>query len=197
MFLYLDSSAVIKLYLEEDHSLYVRGLIAGLSVTRESYRNYILLSTITRTEVYSALARRSREGDISEDEALELARKFDEDLRERFIERPLTTPVLAEAPMLTFSLELRAYDAIQLATARVLKDEVADLLRVRAEEALRNAPSGRFAREDIADALIVEHDALMLTFDADLHAAAVAEGYAHENPNPACPGGQRFIGLAY
>lgn len=59
-FLYFDSSAIVKRYIEEKGSLWVR-----LQIRDEE--NSIYISSITRAEVAAALGKRYRLGDITED----------------------------------------------------------------------------------------------------------------------------------
>ncbi len=88
------------------------------------------------------------------------------DLRDSFMVRPVSGRVLRSAGVMTSLRALRAYDAVQLASALVLRDEI---------EALQEA--------DVEDPESVVDQVLMLSYDRDLHAAAVDAAIAH-----ACPG---------
>lgn len=110
-----DSSAVVKLYAEEDGSdvvAAVRGLV---------------VSAVTRVEVVAALWRQASTGELSTDDAALLARDFAADwsgvgLREpRFTVVELTAQLLERAVGVVPAHRLRAYDAVVLATALAVR----------------------------------------------------------------------------
>ena len=57
MILYLDTSALVKLYVEEPNSEEVRSAVDGAVA--------VAVSEVSYTEARSALARREREGSLS------------------------------------------------------------------------------------------------------------------------------------
>lgn len=79
----------------------------------------VLTSKLTMVEVWSALARRRREASISTEHHADALDAFREDslLRYRFVE--FEEPVYELAGQLLESHSLRAYDAVQLASALV------------------------------------------------------------------------------
>ncbi len=79
------------------------------------------------------------------------------DLRDAYMVLPVSGRVLRSAGTMTSLYSLRAYDAVQLASALVLRDEI---------DALQEA--------DVHDPESVVDQVLMLSYDRDLHAAAVA-----------------------
>lgn len=110
--IYADTSALVKLYADEDGSLDVRRL-ADPFVT----------STLTQVEVISALWRKHRRSELDVESVGVLTAEFWADVRG--VDRPsprfhlaATTPdVLTEAARLVARHQLRAYDAVHLSTA--------------------------------------------------------------------------------
>ena len=108
--LYLDSSALVKLFVPEPESDSLNEALLGAKG--------VILSDLALTEMASALGRRTREGVLTTRQARHLHR---EALRLtascRHVE--LTPPVLrrAERLLLSLPMPLRALDALHLATA--------------------------------------------------------------------------------
>jgi len=93
------------------------------------------VSALARVEVVAAFWRKARGGEVGPGDAVTLARVFEFDLwggsvrPPRFATVPATTRVLDEAARLVPAHGLRAYDAVQLAsavTARAVDPEVRD-----------------------------------------------------------------------
>lgn len=108
---FLDSSAVVKLYSDEDDHDMVRGL-AGPH----------LVSELARVEVPGALWRKNRMGELDEADVVVLTSAFAADWHrpageELFAIVRSTPALLDEAARLTGTHGLRAYDAVQLAAA--------------------------------------------------------------------------------
>ena len=108
---YLDTSALGKRYVEEAGSVWIRG------ITASSAENSLLTARITMVELYSALARRKREGSVPTDACEKAAQAFTaHSINEyRFIELDINLVALARS--LLDKHPLRAYDAVQLASA--------------------------------------------------------------------------------
>ena len=108
MILFLDTSALVKLYILED----------GSEITHEAAQQAEILavSRIAWVEYHAALARRSRvapEDDHALDQARNaLARDWDD-----FLVIEVSQPVVEMAGEFAELYALRAYDAVQLATA--------------------------------------------------------------------------------
>ena len=112
MSVFADSSAIVKLYSDEPGHETVRALEA------------MVVSAIARVEVPAAIWRKSRMGGLSANDARTLVRAFEADLTEpagRLVALAMTEPVLEHAAGLTAIHGLRAYDAVQLATARAAR----------------------------------------------------------------------------
>jgi predicted nucleic acid-binding protein len=109
---YFDSSALVKRYLREPGSIWVRSLASPAA------GHTIVVATITRVEVAAAFAARHRmPGGISRmqrDSALSLLLAH---LSAHYQIAPLDNRTLSLAVNLTQVYRLRGYDAVQLATA--------------------------------------------------------------------------------
>jgi predicted nucleic acid-binding protein len=106
---YLDTSALVKLYVREP------GTPVMLELAGEESGNGLVLLSLTPVEFRSALRRRQREGDVDGEQALELLGSFAAHLDSRFIRHVLTDGVIEIALGLIDRYALRAYDALQLA----------------------------------------------------------------------------------
>jgi uncharacterized protein len=109
---FLDSSALVKRYVDEPGTTDIAALFRG--------KRDLAASRLAAVEVPSALARRAREGDLATADARRNARQMATDLASfRLVElRPLVVDLGAA---LTWRHPLRAYDAVQLASALRLK----------------------------------------------------------------------------
>jgi predicted nucleic acid-binding protein len=114
----------------------------------------LLIARLTIVEVSSALVRRARATRMPAEELKVAIATFDGDLRESFDIVELDEPVMERAAAMARKHGLRGADAIQLACAVL-------------------------ARNDMPDAELV-----LLSCDAELNAAAAAEGLPVEDPNP-------------
>lgn len=179
--LYIDSSALVKLYVSEEHSPWTLDLVRGAGIPSaadreagddEQLRRYIreareqnavAVSAIAWVECCAAFAAKERVRALTRSQRLLVEGSLARDLRDAYLVRPVSGSVLREAGMAASRYALRAYDAVQLATAIVLRSEM---------DAIEDADPE--ARVD---------QVLMLSYDRDLHSAAVEAGIAH-----ACPG---------
>jgi uncharacterized protein len=109
---FLDASAIVKRYADEAGSAWVRQL------TNPDEQNTILLSEVTLVEVSAALAAKQRAPKgITIDERDRILSRFLQDCEEHFTLISLDRIVIDRAVELTQCHRLRAYDALQLATA--------------------------------------------------------------------------------
>ncbi len=103
---FADSSAVVKRYADEDGS----GLVRRQPV--------LVVSQLALVEVPAALWRKHRLGELTADEARVLVDALAIDLAgDLLIVAAVTDGVIADAARLVAVHPLRAYDALQLATA--------------------------------------------------------------------------------
>ena len=163
MIRYPDTSALVKLYAEEPGREEVQAAVEGARV--------IAVSEIGYVEARSALARKEREGALSEEQHYAAVEQLERDFREVYLSRPATGVIIASAGEAARRHALRAYDAIHLATALVLKSEVRELWDRRGESAETTA------LEDDEPPRV-----LLMSYDASLAEAAREENLAYE-PN--------------
>jgi predicted nucleic acid-binding protein len=105
--LYLDTSSLLKLYLEEAGTKDVQSRVARADV--------VATSVIAYPEAHAALARRHREGALTTREFNTVAEDF-RDTWHRFLAVGLSTPVYTRAGTLAVSHGLRGMDGIHLAS---------------------------------------------------------------------------------
>ncbi len=133
MNLFLDSSALSKLYITEAESSTV------LEVVGQAQR--VLVSTLSLAETASALARKARNGEISDaEERAAFKQLMDEwpDL-ERF---DVIDRITKEAATLARSKGLRGADAVQLATVAWISREQRGVRFLAFDDALNQAAKG-------------------------------------------------------
>ena len=110
----MDSSALIKIYIDETGSEGVR-LLRERTQTGE-----ILTGQISGAEVFAAFYRRFRTGHLSKDDLEKVCQLFHQDIEEFFTSLPVTKHIVDAAMRLIQKYPLRGYDAIQLATVTSL-----------------------------------------------------------------------------
>jgi len=142
---FLDSSAVMKRYVQEIGTVWVRALTAS------GTGNFFYLARITDVEVTAALARRRGQPGLSVVQPVAALRQFRRDFGQDYRVVEITVALLQRAAQLADTHALRGYDAVQLAVA----------LDVHARD----------------QALV------LVSADAELNAAATAEGLRVEDPN--------------
>ena len=108
---FLDSSALIKRYVVEIGSPWIKTL------TDSQTGNSLLVVRITWVEVLSAFARRQREGGITAAEVAALIQKFRSEFNSRYRVIEVDVALVERAGELIVQYPLRAYDAVQLASA--------------------------------------------------------------------------------
>ena len=116
-FYYFDASALVKYYVTEPGSTWVRQMIDEQDPMSGQAHHIILVAEITRVEVAAGLAVIERVGRIRRAERDRAYRRFMSQLAHRYAIMPLSTDDFATAAHLTQQHPLKAYDAIQLATA--------------------------------------------------------------------------------
>ncbi len=147
-FYFFDSSGLVKGYVNETGTLWVRSVLKLVA-------NEIFVARIAQVEVAAAIARRVRTGTLSRPDAKRAKREFEMDLQTRLRSVSLSKMLASASARLAIKYVLRAYDAVQLASA----------LRV-------NAYSQRTHSNRIT----------LVSSDRELLVAAVAEGLAIEDP---------------
>ncbi len=118
---YLDTSALIKQYLAERGSDWIRSL---LSISQPSQ---VFTSHLTIVEATCALARRRREETLSCEDYLRALEALDYDMVYRYNILEVTPDVIDSACRLAKVHPLRAYDAVQLASALFANSQLVSL----------------------------------------------------------------------
>jgi len=108
---YLDTSALVKNYIAEAGSTWVNTLLVSEDISTT------FTSHLTVVEATCALARRRREGSLSPEDHIRLLASLDYDFAHRYNVIDVTPTVIDAARLLANRHPLRAYDAVQLATA--------------------------------------------------------------------------------
>ncbi len=117
MTLFLDTSALVKLYLDEPGSPSIQERVAETTVA---------LSHLAYGEIYATFARRLRESLLNEDEHNAVCTAFEEDWS-AVLRIPLSAAVLALVPPLCRRHPLRGADALHLASAAMLNERDIDV----------------------------------------------------------------------
>lgn len=112
---YLDTSALVKLYVREPGTERMLGLAADPEARQ------IAILSVARAELYSAVRRRERAGDLDGGAVTQLLDRFESHLKTRFLRQSVSDPVLDLACALIDRHPLRAYDALQVAGCLVLR----------------------------------------------------------------------------
>jgi predicted nucleic acid-binding protein len=115
---FLDSSALIKRYILENGTRWVR------SFTTSTIGNTIIVSPVTQVEVISGISRRKREGTITPRTAHAIRLLIDRHIQREYTVIELTSIISRRAEDLLEKHPLRAYDAIQLASALEGNDQL-------------------------------------------------------------------------
>jgi len=114
---FLDSSALVKYYVTEPGSAWVR--------QRVDEEESILLAEITVAEVAAALGIQ-REGRITQHHRQAFWERFERDCVERYDLIPIVYGVIYAAALLCTRHPLKAYDAVQLAAGLALRETLAE-----------------------------------------------------------------------
>jgi predicted nucleic acid-binding protein len=115
--LYLDTSALVKLYVDEEGSPAVRSAVdqAGLIST----------SAIAYIEARAAFVRRRHEGRLSIGDYRKIVRDLDADWA-RYLVMEVTDSLIREGARFAEAHRLRAYDAVHLASATALRSRLGE-----------------------------------------------------------------------
>ena len=109
--IFMDSSGVVKRYVQETGSVWVSGQFTAAPTNR------VVIASITGVEVVAAITRRARGGTITPAESTSACGLFLADLNTDFRAITVTDVLLRQAITLTRTYTLRGYDAVQLAAA--------------------------------------------------------------------------------
>jgi predicted nucleic acid-binding protein len=112
--LYLDTSALLKLYVEEDDSDFVEGVVQDAETTVTSIMTYV--------ETRAAFSRRRRDGSLTLADYHRVVREFEREW-ERYFVIPVTDSLIKSAGKLAETHGLRGYDALHLASADYFREK--------------------------------------------------------------------------
>ena len=118
---FLDSSGIVKRYVTEIGTSWIRRLCDPLS------GNTIYTAHVTGAEAAAAIMRRVRRGEIPNGDAAAAIADLQVHLRGGYASVPITESVVQRAISLVQAHRLRGYDAIQLAAALEIAAELAAL----------------------------------------------------------------------
>jgi uncharacterized protein len=135
---FLDSSALIKRYVVEPGTTWVR------SLTNRGSGHTVLIAQITQIEIVSGASRRVREGTLTTRTARAVRLLIDRHVRREYVVIGLTPQVVRRAEDILAVHPLRTYDAVQLASAlesnlRIVAAELSPVRFVSADTRLLGA----------------------------------------------------------
>ena len=113
--IYLDTSALIKRFVAEKGSGVIHAIVTG--------KEPVATARIAYVEVFAALTRTHRDGHLSTSQYALVCRQFERDWQAYF-RVALVDRVLLSARKLTQRHPLRFFDAVHLAAALMLKNEI-------------------------------------------------------------------------
>jgi predicted nucleic acid-binding protein len=115
MILYLDSSALLKLYVKESGSEAVRKLV--------SRAKSVCIHLIGYTEICAALGRAQRMGRVPTDDLLQLLQEFDRDWSNIDVVG-VNDALIRRAGEMAVHFGLRGYDSVHLAAAEAVARDI-------------------------------------------------------------------------
>lgn len=119
MIYFLDTSALLKRYVEEEGSGYIRQLLAHPQLSFHQ-------SFLTPLETTSALYRRHRAGLLSIEELTQILNAYTVHTRDQYVTILHSDSLMIQAAALIGQHPLRTLDAIQLAAALSLRTSLAE-----------------------------------------------------------------------
>jgi uncharacterized protein len=129
--LFLDSSAIAKLYVQETGTQTVQDAI-------DKHHGAVVVSSLTLPELTHAVTRNAHNLGVPDETVRELHRRILEDWE--ILERiPVVDFIAKEASMLARSKSLRGADAVQLATCALLSRERRGVRFLAFDDALNEA----------------------------------------------------------
>jgi hypothetical protein len=115
---YFDTSALVKRYVAEPGSDWVNALLDSDDAP------LVFISHLTVVEATSAFARRAREGSLLPETLQNVLGVFKHDVTSRYHILDVVPATIDAAQKLALAHPLRAYDAVQLATAQLANQEL-------------------------------------------------------------------------
>lgn len=113
---FFDSSALVKAYIDEVGTAWARTIL-------DDPQHRVFISALAEVEVTSALTRRSRAGDLTQLELDQACEELTQDCA-TYSQVDVTSQILEAAVANARHHSLRAYDAVQLASAIAVRTEI-------------------------------------------------------------------------
>lgn len=152
---FLDSSAIVKRYFQEQGHEWIEAL------HDPNQRHTLYIAQVALVEVVASICRKAREQDIPLEERNSTIEDFRRDIRSSYSTWMVDNMLYTAAGDLCRIHRLRAYDAIQLACAIAVREDA-----LKAEPPEAEPP-----------------DIIFTSADHGLLTTALAEGFNTENPN--------------
>lgn len=114
---FLDSSALVKRYINETGSAWVLGLFDPTLDDNEFF-----VATITGVEIIAAITRRARSGSIAVADAALVCNQLRSDLQTDYQVIEITEGIISSAMALAETQGLRGYDSVQLAAGCAINE---------------------------------------------------------------------------
>jgi uncharacterized protein len=143
---FLDTSALVKYYLDEVGSEWVEQIIDAQPP------NEIIIGQVTGAELIAAITRRSRQGRILLADAASVISVFRNHFKSKFHSAVIDARVVEEGMRLAETNGLRGYDSIQLACALAVNEELVAM----------GSPPINFISADAALNLVAQQEGLMV-----------------------------------
>ena len=130
---FLDTSAAVKRYVQETGTAWTKNLADPTT------GHFFYVARITDVEMTAAIARRRRDGSLSLTQAAAALSQFRQDFAQDYRIAEITVPLLRYASQLADTHVLRAYDAVQLASALDISQQIPSLTLISADGDLNTA----------------------------------------------------------
>ncbi|ODU01848.1 MAG: hypothetical protein ABS79_01115 [Planctomycetes bacterium SCN 63-9] len=130
---FLDTSAVVKRYLQETGTAWVRTLTSPAS------GHFVYLARIAEVEITATFARRRGRPGFSTTQARTALGLFLQDFAQDYRIAEITVPLLRRAALLADAHALRGYDSVQLAAALEVRSQIPSLIFISADDELNDA----------------------------------------------------------
>ncbi len=115
---FLDTSALLKRYVPEIGTAWMQ------SIADPQNQHLIIMAQITWVEFHSAIARRVREQSITPAQAQQITNAFEFHWNTQYFTVPIDQAITQLAGQLVHQHPLRAYDAVQLAAALRIQNQL-------------------------------------------------------------------------
>lgn len=139
---FFDASAVVKRYIREPGSRWIRDLCEARDESRDKI-HVIAIAEISRVEVAAAFAILVRRNEVTQSLGKRAYDQFTDELDREYEPIRLTSEIIRGAAELTQHHPLKAYDAVQFATAlafqKSLEADNADIIFVSGDDKLLQA----------------------------------------------------------